>query len=422
MKNWLRIGRRQRKKGKSRQRNNLERREMLIPADKVRLGMRVTRLDRPWEETPFLFQGFIVNRPAEIEQLKSCCEQVYIDALKDRWTQEEYLKALDIETTEPPVKRSFMQELPRSINAYRNLKTTFLEALEHVRQEDAIEIGPIKPVVDQCVESIIANPSALFWLTRIKNSDQYTAEHSLRVCILAVSLGRHLGYSRKRLELLGLSALLHDVGKMKVPDAILNKPGKLTEEEMEVMRKHAEYGADMIARKRGLPEIISLVARHHHETISGEGYPAGLHGNQIPSLARLVSIVDAYDAMTSRRCYKPSMPSMEALSILYNGRGHHFDAPMVEAFIRIVGLYPPGSLVEMKTGEVAIVVHTNLSRLRPTVMLQLNAEKKPVPRQELDLSEEENHHYTIVRSLPNDAYGLNVSHLIESMSEIPLPH
>lgn len=391
--------------------------EVMIPVDKLRIGMRVTRLDRPWEETKFLYQGLDVSRVEEIEYLKEVCHHVYVDAMRllPNDTRHDTSDVHVHKTSKYPIKRSLEAELPRSRQVYTELRHNFFTVLEEVQRSDSIDIEVVKPLVAACVESIVANPSALFWLTRIKNRDAYTAEHSLRVCILGVSLGRELNVPRHELDVLGLCALLHDVGKMKVPDEVLNKPGRLTPEEMEVMKTHTEHGHALLIAKEGLPDIVPKVALHHHEQVSGQGYPSQLAGDMIPRFARLVSIVDAYDAMTSERCYKDPMPSMDALSILYRCRGTHFDQEMVEAFIRLVGLYPPGGLVELATGEVGIVISNNQSRLKPTIMLRLNAKKEPMPKQIIDLSQEENADLTILRSLPSSAYGLNLLSVMDDL-------
>lgn len=394
---------------------HLSRKEVSIPVDKVRIGMRVTRLDRPWEETQFLFQGFEVTTLGQIRHLQDTCQHVYVDALSV--TQQDLTGPHAITATgEPSVRytdqRTVIEELPRGVQSYGELKQHFFEVLESVRKSDAIDVERVRPYVHSCVDSIVSNPSALFWLTRLKHRDFYTAEHSLRVCILAVSLGRELGFPREQLDALGLAALLHDVGKTRIPNAILNKPGPLTPAEMEVMKTHTTLGADLLALQQGISDTVVNVALLHHERMLGGGYPTGRPGPEIPRFARLVSIVDAYDAMTSERCYKPAMPSMDSLSILYKARHSVFDGEMVEAFIRLVGLYPPGSLVELNTGEVAIVISNNVSRLRPSIMIQLDANKHPVPHRTVNLSEAEHSDLTIVRSLPGNAHGLNLPRLI----------
>jgi putative nucleotidyltransferase with HDIG domain len=397
--------------------------EVRIPADKLRLGMRVTRLDIPWEQTRFLFQGVEVNTLEEIEYLRQTCHFVYVDALRNLPDFEPGEVTSDVTGAGSPRARqtyinkcTLEEELPHAKESYTKLQENFFGVLHEVKKSDFLDVEQIRPQVEACVESIVNNPSALFWLSRIKNRDVYTAEHCLRVCILAVSLGREMGVSRADLDTLGLAGLLHDVGKMKVPDAILNKPARLDDDEMDIMRQHSILGAELLMTKQGLPDIVAQVALLHHERISGEGYPRKLSGTRIPLFARLVSIVDAYDAMTSERCYKDAMTSMDALSILYKCRGTDYDEPMVEAFIRLIGIYPPGSLVELNSGEVALVISNNQSRLRPLLMIRLDAEKAPVPRRMVDLSNVENAGLTIVRSLPGSAYGLNLLKVIEELS------
>lgn len=213
-------------------------------------------------------------------------------------------------------------------------------------------------------------------MSRIKSRDAYTAEHCLRVAIFTVAFARFLGLPDEDLEIAGMCGLLHDLGKLKVPDEILNKPGALSPAEYAIMQQHTTFGYELLSSDPKLDPIIGDVTRHHHERLDGRGYPQQLEEWQISRFARLVSIVDAFDAMTSDRCYRDGIPASDAIRVLYRNRGRQFDADMVEAFIRMVGIYPPGTLVELNSGEVALIVTVHPGKkLKPRIEILMDANK-----------------------------------------------
>ncbi len=413
----LRFFRRQKDKKPQQQSRNIRYpKEMKVPADKLRIGMRVTKLDIPWVETGFLFQGFTINSVDQLKALQKQCEYVYIDVMTDAWFKDiDYNQT--IETTDDT--RSFEEELPRSAQIYQEMRGKFGTVLESIKHKDRIDFTGVKPLVSACVDSILANHNALFWLTRIKDQDEYTAEHSLRVCILAIGLGRQLGYDARKLELLGECGLLHDVGKMLVPEEILNKPGKLSDAEFGIMQSHTTHGHRILSEEKDVPEIIADTALYHHERIDGNGYPESLIGSKIPTYARLIAIVDAYDAITSDRCYKEGMSPLDALRIIYNSRDSFFDKDLVEAFIRMVGVYPPGSLVELSTGETGIVVENSPNhRLKPLVMLLKEDGSnghKMIDLKDEDCLDEDGQPYFIRATVPAKKYNASIKGTIESV-------
>ena len=257
----------------------------------------------------------------------------------------------------------------------------------------------------------------MFWMSRVKSRDAYTAEHCLRVAIFTVAFARFLGLPDEDLHVAGMCGLLHDLGKLHVPDHILNKPGPLNCEELAVMKNHTHFGYELMKSDPALDSIISDVSRHHHERIDGRGYPDQLEDWQISRFARIVAIVDAFDAMTSDRCYRDGMPSSDAIRVLFQNRGTQFDAEMVEAFIRMVGIYPPGTLVELSTGEVALIVAVHPGKkLQPRVEVLLDADKAQVEPRLVDLGElQENTRIEIAHPLPDGAFGLSLESRIRQM-------
>ncbi|NNG14687.1 MAG: HD-GYP domain-containing protein [Gammaproteobacteria bacterium] len=269
------------------------------------------------------------------------------------------------------------------------------------------------------VDSIVRNPDAMQWLTNLRKRDEYTAIHSMNVCIFALSFGRYLGLGDAELNELGIGALLHDIGKMRMPLEILNKEGRLSDEEYDIVRQHAQHGYEILQQTPGLPPSALEVAYSHHERKKGNGYPRGLTNDQIPLFAKMVAIVDIYDAITSDRAYHHGMNTMDALKNMFEWREHELDSDLVERFISCLGIYPIGSLVELNTDEVGIVISVAQGRrLTPMVMLVRNAEKKTMlPPKTIDLSGfmrgKSEQPVEILKVLEPNAYGIDVREYIQ---------
>jgi putative nucleotidyltransferase with HDIG domain len=285
---------------------------------------------------------------------------------------------------------------------------------EDVSKGAQIDLPRVRKIVHETVDGVLRNPDAHVCITQLKNRDDYTAEHSINVCVLSLALGRHLGLDRDQLQMLGVSALLHDIGKIKTPLEILTKPGRLTAQEFDVIKDHTVDGHELLKKRYGLPNKIAQTAFSHHERISGGGYPRGIKGAKIPMWGKIVAIVDVYDAITSDRVYHKGVTSFDALTKIYESRLIDFDPELVEQFIQCVGIYPVGTLVQLTDGQVGLVTSVNPRyRLLPKVKLLLNSEKRPLRQKlTLDLAEV----YTldpettcrIESVLAPSAYGINV--------------
>jgi HD-GYP domain-containing protein (c-di-GMP phosphodiesterase class II) len=252
--------------------------------------------------------------------------------------------------------------------------------MHDVRVGKNIEGGKVSKVVGEMVDSIFRNRDALASLTRIKGYDEYTFVHSVNVCALCVTLGRHLDFDAEQLRQLGIGAMLHDTGKMKVPIEILNKPGRLTEREFLEMKKHPIYSAEIMSRTDGIPDEAKTVAIQHHERYHGNGYPYGLKGDEIRLFSQLTSIIDVYDAITSNRCYSKAMPAYEGIKKLYEWGKTDFNLPFVERFIQCLGIYPLGTVVQMDSSEIGVVISINHDMiLRPQVLLMYKDERRRYP-------------------------------------------
>jgi HD-GYP domain-containing protein (c-di-GMP phosphodiesterase class II) len=355
----------------------------------IQLGMYVSQLDRPWVETPFLFQGFYINSPREIEQLGQYCEYVYIDEEQSRTTvsPKRVLAAPATKLVEPEsVQRlntprdlgDFRQQLNTAIKVHENTKLFITRVMHDIRLGKNVDIKQAKQLVSELAENVVKNPTALLWLTQLKNKDEYTSLHSLNVCVLSLFFGRSLNLPEEQLHTLGLGALLHDVGKLKVPTEVLNKPGRLSTEEFGVMKQHTVFGYELMKNRGELSNNALDIIIQHHERLDGSGYPYNLGHGQISHFSKLVSIVDVYDAITSKRVYHEETTPFNALNDIYKHREKEFDANLVEQFIKCLGIYPIGSLVELNTGQVGVVVFfSEKSHLSPTIMLILDEQKTP---------------------------------------------
>lgn len=273
----------------------------------------------------------------------------------------------------------------------------------------------IKRSVEPMIDSISRNPDACIWLTRLKQQDEYTYQHSLAASIWAVALGRQLGLPRSDLRSLAIVGLLFDIGKLRVEPELLHCPRPLTPEEFDAVKEHVRYGVEMIG-ETGLmnSDVLDMVA-HHHERYDGSGYPQGLAGDDIPIFGRIAGIVDSYDAVTGRRSYAKTKSPSAAIKMLHDAKDIDFQAELVEEFIQAVGIYPAGTLVELSSGEVVVVVaEYRTRRLRPRKMVILDADKQPVSGvRMIDLLKEthckDGRPLDIVSSLEPGAYGIDMN-------------
>ena len=383
----------------------------------LKVGMYVAKLDKPWEESNFLYQGFELKNQADINAVKEQCEFVFIDVKKQNRNPK--LESIDtpysrgwLETRIPPKKLStFEKEIEHAGYVYQktsNLIRSFMADLTL-----GITVLNAKEAVAECVDSILKAPDALLWMTKIKKSDSHTSQHSINVCIYAIALGRHLNLPVKELNNLGLCGLMHDLGKMSVPLAILDKPGKLDPDELIIMQSHAKLGWKLLRSTSHIYEGAIDVAHSHHERLDGNGYPRKLTAEKITPFTRIVSVVDVYDALTSDRVYHKGRTHLEAINIMNKMCGTHLDPEFTHKFIECLGIYPPGSIVEMSNGEVAIVVETNQNyRLKPKIILLLDKHKKPRAERMIDLSkvgfDTGGQDYRITKFVRPEDYGIDL--------------
>lgn len=386
--------------------------KVTIGIEHLKLGMYVSQLDKPWIETPFLFQGFTVADTDDLEELRKHCKSVVVDLEQSNLPPDEAKNLIRIakqepvtivtqesrsavvlekkivkDIAEPDYKRAgdhyenteeLSKELVRAKEVESNASSAVAEALDGVRDGDILNIPRLEEVVDPLVDSVLRNPDAMSWLIRIRETNEYVYQHSIGASVWAVVFGRHLGFDKETLNAIGLGGMLLDVGKTKLPQELLVKQGPLSKEEAIQMKKHVELGLDVLKESNNRDPRIEIMLATHHERFNGNGYPNGMKESNIPVLGRLAGIVDSYDAMISERPYAKTRSSFSAMRQLQGLAGKAFQKEMIDQFVQAVGMFPTGSLVELNTGEVAIVTsQNNYQRLRPEIMIVLDAEKQP---------------------------------------------
>ncbi|MCI0916103.1 HD-GYP domain-containing protein [Pseudomonas stutzeri] len=383
----------------------------------LELGMYICELDRPWRQTDFLFQGFPLLKLEHIQAVRERCDYVFVDDTRRVLLDQGQVivpTATPLRVTRTMTRIPLALEVQEAQEAYRSSALVLDQVLSDVQLGRPIDTKACQALVKRNLESMLRNESAMLWLARLKSQDLYTSLHCLSVSILAMGFGTHLGLPDEKIELLGLAGLLHDVGKMKIDPVILNKPGKLTQEEFEHIKLHPRFGYEALCSQDDIPPAAVQAAHGHHERLDGRGYPQGLDGYQIPFITRVVTIVDAFDAITSHRAYDDARPIQTAYDVLRSGADKQFDGALVHEFIRWLGVFPVGTLVELHTGEVALVLekHPQL-HLRPKVVVLRDANKAPCEPRYLDLSQltvdVEGTPYRISLGISDGSYGLYIA-------------
>jgi HD-GYP domain-containing protein (c-di-GMP phosphodiesterase class II) len=391
-----------------------------IPVTGLKIGMNVIELDRPWLETPFILQGFIINSMEDIDELSKYCEYVYIEQSEDGWLEAEERsaskkpKATGINYSNSTSNKQEFNNANIAYTAARQITRSFMD---DVRLGKGIDIKNVEATVSECVKSILRNPDTMMWMSKIRKKDEYTAEHSLNVGMLAITFGRHLGASEEDLNKLGIAGMLHDVGKMRTPIEVLNKEGQLDVNEFDIMKHHAQHGRDILMAHKKVHHSSVDVAYTHHEAIDGTGYPRKIKGSGITDFTRMVTLCDVYDAITSDRIYKTGRSSLEAMKILHQNRNSKYDDRLVSHFIECIGLYPPGCIVELRSGEAGIVISTNYrNRHLPKVLVLRDQKKMPQSERIFDLeriAKSDNNANLIKTVLPNGSLGIRIEEYIK---------
>lgn len=360
-----------------------------LKSAELKIGMYVTELDRPWLDSPFLVHGFVIKNKKQLAQLQSLCRYVYIDITRGNTARPSGFDTKPSKTVTYTNTCEFSENTQAAKKIHRKTKAVVNSMFKDFRNGEIFRAEKMKDVISECVDNIVSNADSMLWLSMIKNKDEYTAEHSLNVALLSIALGRAEGLDKDSLNMLGICAMLHDVGKVKIPNDILNKEGNLDEQEFAVMKMHTVHGKKLLLGQPELPDMAVEVALSHHEKIDGSGYPSGLSGEQIPYMVKIVAIADAYDAMTSGRIYCEAKPAAQALQLLLKSKGKHHDDGLLNKFIECIGVYPIGSIAELNSGEAGIVLPTeNTNNLQPVIMVVRDTNKQICEPKQIDISKD----------------------------------
>ncbi len=437
--------------------------QVKIDVNELAVGMFVSGLDRPWTQTPFPLQGFYIRDLEEIKQLKIHCNHVYIDVVKGSPPIKTRLRKLspasrkqvradrkarvtdlapirvrrDVYGEAEPIEKEIGQAKELHQQVYRAVGSVLSQiAVDHQQ----VPIKETKRAASAMVDSVIRSPDAFTWLSRVREKDEYTYSHAVRSAVWAILFGRHIGLPKPELDVLAMGVLLKDIGKTKLPRQVIENQSRSSVEQ-EAYEKFVEYGVEILRKMADVKPRVTSVIKTHCERVNGSGFPAHLRGDKIPLLGKIAGIVTYYDETTNPRNANPLSPS-KAVSHLYEARGIEFQEDLVVEFIRAIGLYPTGTLVELSTGEVGVVVEQNFERrLKPKVMVVLDAVKQKLYDPVLiDLAQDEKEkqvklesgkyvageveHIEIVQDLQPGAYDIDISeirdHYIDSKQKTGL--
>ena len=372
-----------------------------IKVEQLKPGFFVHDFNCGWLHHPFLADRTKLKTDKDIEKVvKHGIRELYIDTDKgldidDAPTKQEADQELQSELdqlsgipTGPKTPHDFGEEIVRARQLISEVKQTTQKLMHNVRLGKRMDISQAETIVDKMTDSVLRNKDALVSLLRIKNVDEYTYLHSMAVSALCISFAQGLDFDSTKIKQIGIGGLLHDIGKMKVPMEILNKPGPLSEKEFEIMKRHVKEGESTLQQYTNLDQSCTCVTSHHHERLDGTGYPEGLKGDQISLFGQIAAIVDIYDALSSERCYKKAMLPTEALKKLFEWSQSYLNRDLVEKFIAHLGIYPIGTLVRLESSFLAVVIaHGEKGLIHPVVRAVYDIRKaKLVKPFDIDLS------------------------------------
>lgn len=405
---------------------------MSIKEIKVRIpdlepGMYVSQLDRPWVETPYHLQGFLIETRDDIDELFKHCKYVFVDVELSTSSGSQKFSPRTSELSNDEKKESLTNIKPAEYKNETELDDELTSARENhsilsnvaenimldISNNKKLNLPSLKKAINPMVNSIIRNPDAFSWLTRMKHKDNYTYNHSVSTSVWAVAFGRHLGMPKKDLQSLAIGALLFDIGKMRLPDKLINNPNRFNQYEFKLVKTHVEHSIEIVKSIKGISDDVIEMVKTHHERHNGSGYPNGLRENEIPIFGKIAGIVDCYDAIISERPFTSAISPHDAVKKFYDWRDIDFQAELIEQFIQVVGIYPVGTIVELNDGCVGVIVAQHrVWRLRPKIMLLLDENKEYYNNFDvIDLyineADEDGNSLEIVKSLDPGMYGID---------------
>jgi HD-GYP domain-containing protein (c-di-GMP phosphodiesterase class II) len=353
-----------------------------IPKDQVRLGMFVHGFEGSWFDHPFWRKKFLLTDEHDVEKIRaSDINFVVIDAARGAGPdesatprptaaspapkQEARLSSRKAATAPAPQSQDNSDEQRAKLVVNRS-KQVMRDLYASVRLGKTLRPATVLPIVEDITDEVMRNARAVLNVMRLKKQDEYTYFHSVAVCALMVNVGRQLGMEEPELHQMGLAGLLHDMGKVIVPEEVLNKPGSLSDAEFALVRTHPEHGHNLLRETGEVPDLALNVCLHHHERMDGRGYPYGLSADKLDTAARLGAICDVYDALTANRPYKDAWTPIETISAMQSWNGH-FDPDLLFRFMQSVGVFPTGMLVRLRSNRLGIVLEAGRRATRPRV-------------------------------------------------------
>ena len=364
-----------------------------VRVEQLKPGMFIHDLCTDWMSHGFLKSRFTVKHAGQIDKIRAAgIRELYIDVgrgldVEDAPTRAEFERMIEtglhkvIAVPRPlPAKVSIREEMSRAREIQARAHTAVKSMMNDVRMGASVTLDRFEPMVEEMTDSLLRNSGALLSLGALKDADDYTFQHCVSVSTLMIALCRQLRLNPDATREAALGALLHDVGKMKTPLKILNKPGKFTDAEFAIKKRHPEDGHAMLVDTPGIGAVPLAITLHHHERVDGSGYPHKLAGDVIPHAAQMAAVVDVYDAISSDRCYHRGMPPPEAVRKIFEWSRFHFNPDLVQAFVRCIGIYPVGALVRLQSDRLAVVTQQNeADLLHPTVRVFFDAKaRRPV--------------------------------------------
>lgn len=396
-----------------------------VDSSKASIGMYVSMLDRPWLETPFVFQGFEIKDRVEIELLQSYCSVIYVDVHRSglspaqvkalaamqpgrlnvvrtergkirepgKWRRRfgNLLRRLGLSRKirrEPrltasgyPVESTARGEANDAFAAYKAVSLDYREMLDQVEQNGKLQVGTLKKAVQPLIDSVLRNPDAMAWTIFSRRQSRESSSRAIATSVWCLMFGRHLGFDRQGLEDLTIGGLILDIGNVGIPTEFANSQKEITPEQQSMLSRHVELGLAILDKSNGVSDNVRDMVACHHERADGSGYPQGLRGNRIPAYGRIAAIADCYDAMTTENAYSPARAAFDVARKLNDMRGIQFAAEVVEQFICTVGMFPTASVVELNDGSIGLVLEQNRENsLRPKVMVLLDKHRKALAK------------------------------------------
>ncbi|GEM_PF-540826 len=361
-----------------------------VHVDDLKVGDYVIKLDAKWLDTPFIKHKFVIKDKNTIDKLKrNGIKHVYLEKKANTVIREAVEERKEqIEEIAEKVTNDFnidLDDYKTSKEIYQQSISIVHNVMEDVRAGKLFNNGAVKHVADKLVDLTLKNKGVMASIAKLRSYDDYTFQHSMNVSVFATSLAKHMGLGANDIKTLAVSGLLHDVGKMLVPPKILNKPGKLTEEEFKTMKDHVMLGYDYLLKNGFNKDQLSIVVEHH-ERYDGSGYPKGLKDEEITLFGKIGAVVDIYDAITSNRVYHKRMEPPSALKLMFKWADSHINKKVFEFFVANVGIYPVGTVVLLNSNELAMIANVDKDPLKPVVIVFKNSKGADIPPYLLDTS------------------------------------